>query len=48
MEKRSMTKYRLILGTTGGMYESDTLLGLLLEIFRHRLYHLFRHRKWMD
>ena len=48
MEKRSMTKYRLILGTTGAMYESDTLLGLMIEIFKHRLYHLRKDGQWID
>ena len=48
MENKSTTKYRLILGTTGAMYESDTLLGLLIEIFRHRLYHLIKDGQWVD
>ena len=31
-----------------GHYESDTLFGLILEIFKHRLWHLFKHGKWID
>ena len=38
--------YRLIVPE--GLYESDSLIGLLLEVFRHRLDHLVKHGKWMD
>ena len=31
-----------------GVYESDTLFGLLWEMFRHRLWHLRKHGRWMD
>ena len=31
-----------------GKYESDTFIGLLWEIFKHRTWHLFKHGKWMD
>jgi hypothetical protein len=31
-----------------GEYESDTLLGLILEILRHRLWHLCRGDGWID
>ena len=31
-----------------GVYKSDTLFGLLWEMFTHRLCHLRKHGKWMD
>ena len=31
-----------------GTYESDTLMGLLWEVFKHRCWHLWKHRRWMD
>jgi len=31
-----------------GVYESDTLFGLLWEMFTHRLWHLRKHGRWMD
>ena len=31
-----------------GTYESDSLLSLLWEVFTHRLWHLWKHRRWMD
>ena len=31
-----------------GTYESDTLIGLLWERFRHKLWHLRKHGKWID
>ena len=31
-----------------GFYESDSYIGLMLEIVKHRLWHLWEHGKWMD
>ena len=31
-----------------GTYESETLFGLVWEVFTHRLHHLIKHRRWMD
>ena len=31
-----------------GYYESDTLVGLLVEVLKHRFHHLIRDGKWMD
>ena len=39
-----MYKYECNAGT----YESDTLIGLLWERFKHKLWHLRKHGKWMD
>jgi len=39
-------RYRLIVPE--GLYESDTIIGLVVEVLRHRFEHLVRHGKWMD
>ena len=44
--KRIDTKYKL--DVPEGIYSADTLLGLFLEIMRHRLFHLLKHGQWMD
>ena len=31
-----------------GFYESDSYIGLMWEILKHRMYHLIHDRKWMD
>ena len=31
-----------------GKYESDTLIGLCIEVLKHRLWHLVKHGRWVD
>ena len=31
-----------------GTYSSNSLIILLLEVFTHRCWHLFKHKRWMD
>ena len=31
-----------------GIYESDSLFGLVIEVIKHRFSHLIREGKWMD
>ena len=31
-----------------GYYESDGLWSLIIEVLKHRTWHLFKHGKWMD
>jgi hypothetical protein len=31
-----------------GYYEADTLTALIIEVLKHRTWHLFKHGKWMD
>ena len=31
-----------------GAYEADTLFKLIIEVLKHRTWHLFKHGKWMD
>ena len=39
------SKYKLVVKE--GYYESDHLTTLFYEILKHRLYHLFNHKKWI-
>jgi len=31
-----------------GLYESDSWIGLMIEIIKHRTWHLVNHGKWID
>ena len=31
-----------------GSYEADTLWGIIIEVLKHRFWHLRKHGKWMD
>lgn len=39
-------KYKLVVAA--GSYESDSLFGLLWEVFKHRLWHWRRGDGWVD
>jgi hypothetical protein len=41
-----MSKYKLIVKE--GVYYSDNLFFLIIEIFKHRFSHLIKDGKWMD
>ena len=41
-----MSRYKLTV--KAGFYEADNLVILLYEIFKHRLFHLVKDRKWTD
>ena len=43
---RDKYKYKLLVDN--GVYFSDTVIGLLWEILKHRLEHLRRDGVWMD
>ena len=43
-----MKKYKAIYIVPTGKYESDSLIGLIAEVLKHRFFHLFNHGKWMD
>jgi hypothetical protein len=40
------SKYRM--DCKEGYYESNSWLGLGYEILTHRLWHLYKHKKFMD
>ena len=31
-----------------GEYESDSFFALIIEVLKHRTWHLFKHGKWID
>jgi hypothetical protein len=31
-----------------GTYEADTLLGIIIEVLKHRFWHFRTHGKWID
>ena len=31
-----------------GTYSSDNIFSLMWEVFTHRLWHLIKHKRWMD
>ena len=39
-------KYKLIV--PAGSYEADSLIKLIYELLKHRMWHLLKHKKWMD
>ena len=43
-----MKQYKATYIVSTGKYESDSLIGLIAEVLKHRFFHLFNHRKWMD
>jgi len=45
-KKSTMKKMKLIVDA--GEYESDSLFSLIIEVLKHRTWHLFNHGKWMD
>lgn len=40
------SKFKLI--CDAGSYEADSLFSLLVEVLKHRFWHLRTHGKWMD
>ena len=46
MSNQNQCYYELKVPT--GTYTSNNIFSLMLEVFRHRLQHLIKHRRWMD
>jgi len=44
----SEQKYKIKYKVSNGTYYANSMLGLLWEVFCHRLNHLIKHRRWMD
>ena len=40
--------YYYDLKVPAGNYYSDNIFVLIIEVFKHRLWHLIKHRKWTD
>ena len=47
-EKIMKKKYKATYNVPAGTYESDSLMGLVWEVFKHRCWHLWKHKRWMD
>ena len=45
-QKKMKSKFKLI--TKDGFYESDTFFQLVVEVLKHRFWHLRTHGKWID
>lgn len=43
-----MSRSQFVLTCPAGRYEADTLGSLLLEVIRHRLWHLWHDGEWRD
>jgi len=41
-------KSKFKLTTNAGTYEADTFFRIVLEVLKHRFWHLRKHGKWMD
>ena len=39
---------RYVLLVENGAYESDSLIMLVWEVFKHRCWHLYKHGVWID
>jgi len=31
-----------------GTYEANSLMGIIIEVIKHKFWHLRKHGKWMD
>ena len=40
------SKFKLIV--SAGIYEADTFWQLILQVLKHRFWHLRKHGKWID
>jgi len=43
-----MSKQEWIYSCDAGMYKEDSLIRLLVAIYKHRLHHLLNDGKWKD
>ena len=39
---------KYVMTCKAGKYEARSMCGLAWEILKHRIYHLFRHGRWID
>ena len=45
-QENIMVKFKLI--CDAGIYEADSLTDIVIEVIKHRFWHLKTHGKWMD
>ena len=41
-------EYEATYKVPAGKYTSNSLFGLMWEVFTHRLWHLWKHKRWVD
>jgi len=41
-------KYSIKYTVSSGVYHANSIFGLVWEVYTHRLWHLFKHGKWVD
>ncbi len=41
-------KAKFTMTCSAGTYEADTFFSLVIEVLKHRFWHLRKHGKWMD
>ncbi len=47
-EMSEQEQYKITYTVSNGVYYANSIMGLMWEIFTHRLHHLIKHRRWMD
>ena len=40
--------YKATYRVPAGKYESESLIGLVWEVLKHRTWHLFKYGRWID
>ena len=41
-------QYKITYTVSNGTYYANSIWGLIWEVYSHRLWHLIKHRRWMD
>ena len=47
-ELKEQYKFKFSYKVPAGTYYANSIWGLMWEVFTHRLWHLFKHGRWMD
>ena len=47
-EMQDRCQYKITYTVSNGVYYANSIWGLMWEVYTHRLWHLFRHGRWMD
>ena len=48
LENDESDTYKIVYNVQNGTYYANSIWGLVWEVYSHRLWHLFRHGRWMD
>ena len=47
-EMKDRCEYKITYTVSNGVYYANSIWGLMWEVYTHRLWHLFKHGRWMD